>query len=314
MRLSVIIPAWNAADTLRDCVESVVAAAAGIPVEVVVVDDGSTDGTAALASSLAGRHALLQVLSQENAGVSAARNRGLAAAKGDYVAFVDADDTLAPGSLAAMASSLTRRSAADPAVDILVARSFNGGVERYPWQSAFTEGRSYSAADLLEAGYLRGSVCGCLFRRDFLAGEGLRFPAGVSLSEDTVFFGACLAKARAISFCNTDFYHITERPGSASRLTDPGDVVRTAAAIDAAVGTISDASVRSYTLFKLILMLTSRAVRAGIPAEEASAAASLDHLLPLSLDGIGAERWKIRLLNASYPLFYRLIALRNRLR
>lgn len=306
MYVSVIIPAWNAADTLRDCVESVLAAAAGTSVEIIVVDDGSTDGTDALLAGLSARHGEVRSLWQENAGVSAARNRGLSAASGDRVTFVDADDTLAPGSLAALETA--------PATDILIARSFNGPVERYPWQGVFSEGRDYSAAELMQGGYLRGSVCGCLFRRDFLLSEEIRFPEGVSLSEDTVFFGACLAKAHTITFCNKDFYHITERPGSASRQAGPDDVARSAAAIEAALRDVSDPAVRSYTLFKLILMLTSRAVRAGVPAEEAGAAASLDRLLPLSLDGIGAERWKIHLLNASYPLFYRLIALRNRLR
>ena len=306
MHMSVIIPAWNAADTLRACVESVRTAAAGMPVEIIVVDDGSTDGTAAVLADLAERHGEIRSLWQEHAGVSAARNRGLSAATGGRVTFVDADDAPVPGSLAALDAA--------PSADILIARSFNGSVERYPWQGAFSEGRDYRAAELLQKGYLRGSVCGCLFRRDFLLSEGLRFPEGVSLSEDTVFFGACLAKARAIAFITKDFYHITERPGSASRLADPGDVARTAAAIEAALRDVSDPAVRSYTLFKLILMLSSRAARAGVPAGAVRAAASLERILPLPLAGIGAERWKIRLLNTSYPLFYRLIALRDRLR
>jgi glycosyltransferase involved in cell wall biosynthesis len=94
--LSVIIPCHNAAAHLPAAVASI--RTQGVPVaEIIVVDDGSTDGTAALAKTLG---AGVRVLRQTNAGPAAARNAGIRAARGAAIAFLDADDLWAPGWLA----------------------------------------------------------------------------------------------------------------------------------------------------------------------------------------------------------------------
>jgi len=87
IRLSVVIPFWNSEQWLRTPIESVLAQ--DHPAEIIAVDDGSTDGSLAIARSYGSR---LTVIQQPNAGASTARNTGLAAATGDYVIFLDADD------------------------------------------------------------------------------------------------------------------------------------------------------------------------------------------------------------------------------
>ncbi len=91
MKISVIIPAYNAAHTVVAAVDSALAQSYQ-PLEVIVVNDGSTDDTKAIAEGI--DHPKLQILSQENAGASAARNRGYEHAQGDYLLFLDADDLL----------------------------------------------------------------------------------------------------------------------------------------------------------------------------------------------------------------------------
>src|SRR6185503_2024667 len=90
--VSAVIPAYQAAAFLADAVESVLAQTEPVG-EIVVVDDGSTDGTAAVAASFGDR---VRYVRQENQGVAAARNRGVAEARGRLVAFLDADDTWEP--------------------------------------------------------------------------------------------------------------------------------------------------------------------------------------------------------------------------
>lgn len=97
-RVSVIIPCFNAATTLARAIASVRAQAIE-EIEIIVVDDGSSDGTSAAAARLGGDDLHLIVL-PENGGVSRARNAGLAAAQGAFVAFLDADDEWLPGKLA----------------------------------------------------------------------------------------------------------------------------------------------------------------------------------------------------------------------
>jgi len=95
--ISVVIPAYNAADFIADSLASVIAQEGPFETEVIVVDDGSTDDTRNRVRSFRG----VQLISQANAGPSAARNRGIAAAHGNYVAFLDSDDIWPEGKLAA---------------------------------------------------------------------------------------------------------------------------------------------------------------------------------------------------------------------
>jgi peptidoglycan/xylan/chitin deacetylase (PgdA/CDA1 family) len=98
-RVSFIIPAFNAERTLIQALESVLAQTFS-DWEAIVVDDGSTDGTAALAADFAARDGRIRLISQANGGVSAARNRGLAEAGGELGVFLDADDSILPEHLA----------------------------------------------------------------------------------------------------------------------------------------------------------------------------------------------------------------------
>ena len=101
--VSVVIPAFNHARFLPACVESALAQTLA-PCEVIVVDDGSTDGTPAALERFASR---VRVLRQPNRGVSAARNRGAAESQGEVLAFLDADDEWLPRKLEAQAARLT---------------------------------------------------------------------------------------------------------------------------------------------------------------------------------------------------------------
>lgn len=105
-RVSVIVPAHNAADALPTALASL-AAQRGVALEVIVVDDASTDGTAAAAEAFAARDARFRVLLQPfNQGAYAARNRGLAAARGDFITVHDSDDWSHPDKLAVQAQGL----------------------------------------------------------------------------------------------------------------------------------------------------------------------------------------------------------------
>ena len=101
-KLSVLIPCWNSAATIERAIHSVLAEHE-IPLECVVIDDGSIDGTADVVRAMAERDARIVLVRLEaNEGVSNARNRGLAVARGKWLAFLDADDRLLPGAIAAL--------------------------------------------------------------------------------------------------------------------------------------------------------------------------------------------------------------------
>lgn len=94
-QLSVIIPLFNAGNDFKDCMESLIEQT-WTALEIIIVDDGSTDCSVEIAQYYADNYPHVHLLHQKNAGVSVARNLGLKAAKGQYVAFVDADDFVYP--------------------------------------------------------------------------------------------------------------------------------------------------------------------------------------------------------------------------
>lgn len=98
MEFSVVIPCFNCAKTLENTVASV--RASGLrDYEILLIDDGSVDGTPALCDRLSKEYNGVRCIHQPNAGVSAARNRGIDEARGDYIWFVDADDTVEPDAI-----------------------------------------------------------------------------------------------------------------------------------------------------------------------------------------------------------------------
>lgn len=114
MELSVIIPVYNMRDTLERCLRSVLSQLAD-GMEVLLVDDGSTDGSGSLMEQWAQEYPQLHICTKENGGLSDARNAGLRMAQGRYVTFVDADDEVAPGTYRSLMDLLRR----EPEVDLL---------------------------------------------------------------------------------------------------------------------------------------------------------------------------------------------------
>lgn len=104
--ISVVIPAYNAQETLEETIESV-CHQSHENLEIIVVNDGSTDGTEGIARNCAARDARIQVLTKSNGGVAAARNAGIAASTGAFVALVDADDLWHAKKLELQLSALT---------------------------------------------------------------------------------------------------------------------------------------------------------------------------------------------------------------
>lgn len=124
--VTVVIPAFDASNHLRECLYSVLAQAVSVPVEIIVVDDASTDDTAEVAASCPNVR-LLRLAA--NAGPSRARNAGIEAARGELVAFLDADDMWPEGSLAARLAVLERHP--DAALVFGDCRQFD---RRGPWE------------------------------------------------------------------------------------------------------------------------------------------------------------------------------------
>jgi len=181
-KLSVVMPVWNAARYLSEALASVLVQKDAPALEVICVDDGSTDDSAAIAAFWQARDSRLKVIRQENQGPGAARNVGMDAARGDYLLFLDADDRLSSG--AALRAACEQAVSDD--LDILFADGAviaeNGKTES---QDVFLDDRlppteRVFAPDALGIGlYMLTPMWphATLFRRAFLADNDLRFPS-----------------------------------------------------------------------------------------------------------------------------------------
>ncbi len=145
VRVTVVVPAYNLAGYIDACLDSIEAQTL-VGWECIVVDDGSTDATAARVQARTDPR--IRLLRQRNAGVSAARNAGLAAAAGDYVMFLDGDDMLHPEALARLSAALARDRAAVAAFGTLLKVLANG--DPYPGQKPLAQ-HTYPTGDVLSA-------------------------------------------------------------------------------------------------------------------------------------------------------------------
>lgn len=178
-KVSIVIPAYNAGPHIEAAIASVEAQTFQ-DWELLIVDDGSTDGTGAILDRLSNPR--IRVFHQANAGVSAARNVGLDAARGEYVTFLDADDRLPSEALAIRAGYLDRH----PDVDIVNGsiRTTSAGQTLANYRPDSTEGPLLERLARLEEGVFFGPFY--MVRRNRISAH--RFPVGISHCEDLIFF------------------------------------------------------------------------------------------------------------------------------
>ena len=180
--ISVIVPAYNCERHILDTLNSLNAQSLK-RIEVIVVDDGSTDKTAALVDSFAANHRNTIVIHQPNGGVASARNTGLDAAMGKYISFIDGEDTVPVDGLERLYRS-AEAEGADMSIGII--HEFNAILDH-----DFERTVALSRKPLLSRYDLdliwSFSVNNKLFRRDKIEKLGLRFEEGIVLSEDGLF-------------------------------------------------------------------------------------------------------------------------------
>jgi len=186
--VSVIIPAFNQQARLQQCLNSVLAQPVA-DIEVLVVDDGSTDATSAIARAVARQDGRVRLLQQANAGAGAARNYGLRHASGRYVHFVDADDWLQPDAYAHWQQAAVRY----PRADVLLA-NFNeadvatGQVARVAAYAVEDGDSEVGSFDAFHAVLLQGPVMpwNRWLRRAFVLGLGAQFDE-IAFANDRAF-------------------------------------------------------------------------------------------------------------------------------
>jgi CDP-glycerol glycerophosphotransferase (TagB/SpsB family)/glycosyltransferase involved in cell wall biosynthesis len=215
-RISVVVPFYNNADQLAECLASI--AAQTIPdLEVIMVDDGSTDGSADIAAAQADADPRFTLLRTPNGGPGSARNRGVAAATGEYLAFVDGDDLLPRDAYATMLP-LLESSGSDFVSGGVLRLTASGLVPSGLHDQAIKATQSVTHISRSPELCYDISVWNKLFRRAFWVASGLSFPEGIRW-EDLVAMTKAHVLARSVDVTTDPVYYWRERDKGAPSIT-----------------------------------------------------------------------------------------------
>ena len=211
--LSIVVPVYNGSAFLPRCLESLIGQTYR-DIEIICVDDGSSDDSLEVLRQYADQDSRIKVIHQENAGVSAARNRGLDVATGEYVTFVDADDWVEQWGYESVVLDFASE------VDIVC---YGSVLEGEMTQEFRTECEKFLSipvcADFSATQFCQKPVNACIWnkmwRRRVIEAHHVRFPEGLKYSEDECFFYCSLAGINKIRYVKDAIYHYVQHAGSA---------------------------------------------------------------------------------------------------
>lgn len=217
MKISVIVPVYNCEAYLPVCIDSILQQTFS-DLEIIVIDDGSTDGSPAICDTYAKKDTRIRVIHQSNQGVSVARNTGLAYAKGDAITFVDSDDTI-DADMYEVLSALMLTNHADVSVCGYRKVYFDGSHKEILGTNEKLEMSGLEASRHMLVGSLfTGSPCTKLYRRILF--EDIRFDPELKINEDILMNVQIFNKSNKVVFWDVCKYNYFERAQSATRITD----------------------------------------------------------------------------------------------
>lgn len=209
IKLSIIVPVYNAEKTIRNCVASIQSQNCH-NIEIILVNDGSKDGSLPVCNKMAENDDRIIVLDGENAGVSVARNKGMDRARGEYIAFVDADDSVETDIYSEMFDVIEKTNA------LIVFCNYKE-VDEFGGEKAVDQITSFGtdmikpikvidALISVSETALFGVVWRSVFKRDIIIRNNIRFTPKLTMAEDLQFLLKYLACIDTVGLCPSYLY------------------------------------------------------------------------------------------------------------
>lgn len=208
-RISIIVPIYNTATFLKQMLQSL-AAQTYSNLEVILVNDGSTDDSEAICLAMVTQDERFQYFYQENAGVSKARNTGLEVTTGSYVTFVDSDDWVDPEYIQTM-YELLKTTESDISMVSFMSKNWKPSSEEkkvFSGKEAFLE--------LFKGKLFQGNICAKLYKKEII--NEIRFPVDIAMGEDMIVAANAFCRAKTVSFNNIPLYHYRWNTNSATQI------------------------------------------------------------------------------------------------
>jgi glycosyltransferase involved in cell wall biosynthesis len=260
IKLSIIVPIYNVEEYLKECLDSILKQMITCNYEIILVNDGSTDNSKAIANGFCQRHSnIFKYYEQINQGLSVARNSGFSIAKGDYILFLDSDDCLSSKGLVELLEMATTKKL-DVAIGNFIHFYENGKevVNKHLAESEVMAGKAWLHKSLKKRKYMP-AVWYKLYRREFLVENNIHFLPQL-INEDQLYSVQVFAKAKAVSATNIPFYRYRHRKGSISKKVDYRSALKR---VDSDLFTTRELISLSASLFdkRLEKMVVERAIR-----------------------------------------------------
>ena len=319
-QLSIIVPAYKVEAYLPKCIDSILAQTFR-DFELILVDDGSTDSTPAICDAAAAKDERVVVIHQKNGGVSAARNAGLDAVRGDYIGFVDSDDYIEPE----MYETLMRQMKADDSDIVICNFSYADKAGNIlPKESLLTKDELLSREEAVRRlsgnkNWYYVTLWNRLYRREVF--ENIRFPVG-RLHEDEYVAHLLYWNCKRISVIKKQLYFYVQREGS---ITTQESVMQS---LDRAEGFFDRSEfAQKHQLYDVVINACNSGLvnladivvehRAKTPEEEQQLKKTkerADTLVKycLHIRGYGKNKWKLWLFAISPALYCKALKYKNR--
>lgn len=219
VEVSIIIPAYNAQAFIEKCISSVLQQTF-VDFELIIVDDGSTDQTFEICSGIATSDGRIRVIHKENGGSSSAKNYGIQNAKGRYIAFVDADDTIDEDYIRNLYQGIALHDADVCIGNVAFVNMVNDEIDSK--RTVEMLGGVFTLSEFMSfySKYMPNAVIGApwnkLYRRSIIIENSLCFNTSIKNNEDTHFNYEFLAKCKTFYVSDSPYYNYISRIGVAS--------------------------------------------------------------------------------------------------
>ena len=294
---------YNSAATIERCLSSVIRQTY-TDVEIIVIDDGSTDNGAQIVRDMAGEDDRIRVIRQENGGVSRARNRGLEEARGDWVCFIDSDDAVVEDYLSKLYDAVqeTNCDIAMCGYRAVGTKGFRDHVLSEEKEKTLT---GEMREDLVTLRDFISSPCMKIFRRERIEAMQLRFREDMVLAEDRYFNNHYYSQCRTVSFVNRPQYIYFRGNTGLHTAANQACFENEMLNLEYMIRYMEDAEIkrREYIIAEYMCQCINRYVR--LPGEKDSMLSSCRRL-----KRIRQYDKPVKLKNRYYSRIYRLLRLR----
>ena len=216
--ISLIIPCYNAERSLKKCLNSVIQQSY-INLEIIIIDDGSTDGTSRIYEKFLSNDERIKICKQDNAGVSKARNTGVKVATGEYLCFVDSDDWVEPDYCSELYDSLVKENADISIIEASYEDENGNVVFNKPISEEMEKKKKRALALLLEDNVIQSHPWGKLYKLSFF--NNVNFPENIKCFEDYSTLFKIFDKAIKVVKSNKKLYHYIQHEDSLSHNLSP---------------------------------------------------------------------------------------------